>query len=56
MDERHCPFCGKAVQLLQYGYGLIGLCCNRLVYNNPKTYMPPPQQVLEKDSAACNDD
>ncbi len=50
-DMYHCPFCGKAIELLQFGYGWIGKCCNQIVYNNPKPYAALHKETLEKDSA-----
>ncbi|MDI9570114.1 MAG: hypothetical protein QM278_05180 [Pseudomonadota bacterium] len=38
MKEYRCPHCGHPVKILKYGYGWVGLCCDRIVYNSSKPY------------------
>jgi hypothetical protein len=34
-----CPHCSREVELVKYGDGWVGSCCDRLVYNASH---PPP--------------
>ena len=33
MDDVKCPYCKKEVELQLFGDGWIGICCNKVVYN-----------------------
>lgn len=36
-----CPHCGKEIELIEYGNGWLGVCCDRVVYNSQ---LPPDHQ------------
>jgi len=29
-----CPYCGKTVNLIPFGMGWVGVCCDKIVYNS----------------------
>jgi len=31
-----CPHCGKEVKIISFGYGYVGVCCGKVVYNARK--------------------
>jgi hypothetical protein len=33
-----CPKCNKEVKIISFGDGLIGICCDRLLYNKKNEY------------------
>lgn len=50
MDDQSCPLCGKKVKLIKYGYSLIGVCCNKIIYNEPEPHEATTNQESEKNS------
>ena len=44
MPRMTCPICKKDVELILYGNGWIGVCCEKLIYNA----VHPPQAGQNK--------
>jgi len=41
-----CPRCSREVEVINYGNGWVGGCCNEIVYNSPE---PPAPVTTTKD-------
>jgi hypothetical protein len=57
MDMIHCAFCGKEVKLVHFGNGWVGICCNKIAYNNielpvryQQTDIPVTSNLIEEFS------
>jgi hypothetical protein len=58
MNEIFCHFCNKEVELIAYGGGWIGICCDRVLYNSserPQHKTKVVQLMHEKIKVDCED-
>ncbi len=43
-----CPYCGREVKILSFGYGYMAMCCGMIVYNN-RDESPKAEKKEEKE-------
>jgi hypothetical protein len=42
-----CPICSYPVNIIKFGNGWLGTCCNKICYNSP---MPPSVKLTESNN------
>lgn len=48
MHVIECPYCGKEVKIVRFGFSWVGVCCMRIVYDNENLPKNAPDEIKNK--------